>query len=313
MRPIIIGPRRQECVDARCFQSTISRGAPLCYRFYAAMIPVILRLGPITIYSYGLMMAFGFIAGDLLLTRECRRRGYNPEVASAVVVWGAIGGIVGARIYDVADNWSSYAAHPAAIAFSGAGFVWYGGLIGGIIATWLVARRYGLAFLTVADMCAPALALGQAFGRMGCQLSGDGDWGLPSKLPWAMAYPKAIVGWNADTVLRLNAHDQLVSGFYPGVRVHPTPIYEAILYVLIFLALWSCRKKAAFQGQLLYMYLIFAGAERFVVEFLRINPRVFWGLSEAQPISIAMMAGGAAAWYGSAARQPYAEHEAVQA
>lgn len=277
------------------------------------MIPVILRLGPITIYSYGLMMAFGLIAGDLVLTSECRRRGYNPELAAAVVVWGAIGGIVGAHIYDVADSWSAYVAHPAAMVFSGAGFVWYGGLIGGVIATWLVARRYAISFLTVADMCAPSLAIAQAFGRMGCQLSGDGDWGLPSKLPWAMAYPKAIVGWNLDTVLRLNAHDQLVSGFYPGVRVHPTPIYETILYVLIFLALWSWRKRASFQGQLLYMYLIFAGAERFAVEFLRINPRVFWGLSEAQLISALMMVGGTAAWYAATVRQPYVGREAVRA
>jgi phosphatidylglycerol:prolipoprotein diacylglycerol transferase len=249
--------------------------------------------------------------GDFIVTHECRRRGYNPEMANALVVWGAIGGIVGARIYDVADDWPAYAAHPASIVFSGAGFVWYGGLIGGIIATWLVARYYGISFLTVADMGAPAVVLGQAFGRMGCQLSGDGDWGLPSKLPWAMAYPKAIVGWNPETVLKLNAHGQLVSGFYPGVRVHPTPIYEAILYVLVFLALWSWRKKAAAEGQLLYMYLVFAGAARFLVEFLRINPRVLWGLSEAQLISIVMMVAGAAAWYWSAAHQPHAESRAA--
>jgi phosphatidylglycerol:prolipoprotein diacylglycerol transferase len=275
------------------------------------MIPVILRLGPITIYSYGLMMALGFIVGDFILTHECRRRGYNPEIANAIVVWGAIGGIVGARIYDVADNWPAYAANPASIVFSGAGFVWYGGLIGGIIATWLVARYYGISFLIVADMCAPPLVLGQAFGRLGCQLSGDGDWGLPSKLPWAMAYPKAIVGWNAGTVLKLDAHGQLVSGFYPGVRVHPTPIYEAILYVLVFFALWSWRKRTVANGQLLCMYLVFAGAARFLVEFLRINPRVLWGLSEAQLISIVMMAAGAAAWYWSAARHPHVESRAA--
>src|ERR1700761_3595546 len=97
------------------------------------MIPVLLRLGPLTIYSYGLMMAFGFIAGDLVLSRECRRRGFNPELASSVVVWGAIGGLVGARIYDVFDNWQAYKENPLSIVISGSGFVWYGGLIGGII------------------------------------------------------------------------------------------------------------------------------------------------------------------------------------
>jgi len=266
------------------------------------MIPVILRLGPITIHSFGLMMALGLIAGDIILSSECRRRGYSPDLANAIVVWGAISGIAGSRLYDVIDQWPDYAAHPWSIVFSGAGFVWYGGLIAGIITTWIVARRYGVAFLTVADMCAPALVLGQAFGRMGCQLSGDGDWGLPSTLPWAMAYPKAIVGWNAQTVLKLDSHNNLVSGFFPGVRVHPTPVYEVILYVAIFLVLWTLRKRPHAEGQILYLYLILASAERFLVEFLRINPRVLFGLSEAQIISVGMAAVGAIAWYWSTTR-----------
>jgi phosphatidylglycerol---prolipoprotein diacylglyceryl transferase len=264
------------------------------------MIPVILRLGPITIYSYGLMMALGFIAGDLLLSNECRRRGFSSELGTALIVWGAIGGLSGARLYDVFDNWSAYMSHPVSIVFSGAGFVWYGGLIGGIIATWLVARYYRISFLVVADMCAAPLALGMAFGRMGCQLSGDGDWGLPSRLPWAMAYPRAIVGWGPDTVLKLDSHGHLVSGFFPGVRVQPTPIYEAILYVAICCFLWSIRKKVSLAGELLYLYLILAGAARFMVEFVRINPRVLWGLSEAQIISLIMIAAGGIAWYWSA-------------
>jgi phosphatidylglycerol:prolipoprotein diacylglycerol transferase len=267
------------------------------------MIPVLLRLGPVTIYSYGLMMAFGFIVGDFVLSRECSRRGFAAELANSVVVWGAIGGIIGARLYDVFDNLPDYMAHPWSIIFSGAGFVWYGGFIGGIIATWLVARYYKISFLTLADMCAPALVAGQAFGRMGCQLSGDGDWGLPSRLPWAMAYPRAIVGWNSQTVLKLGPHGELVSGFFPGVRVHPAPIYEAILYAAIFCVLWSLRKRIGAEGGMLYLYLIFAGLARFLVEFVRINPRVFIGLTEAQLISIAMIITGAAAWYWSAARR----------
>ena len=265
------------------------------------MIPVILRLGPITIHSYGLMMALGLIAADIVLSSECRRRGYSPDLANAIVVWGAIGGIAGSRIYDVLDQWPDYAAHPWSIVFSGAGFVWYGGLIGGIIATGIVARHYGVPFLTVTDMCAPALILGQALGRIGCQLSGDGDWGLPSTLPWAMAYPKAIVGWNSQSVLTLDKYGNLVSGYFPGVRVHPAPIYETVLYVGIFLVLWSLRKRPHREGQLLYLYLILAGAARFLVEILRINPRVLFGLSEAQLISIAMIVIGALAWYFAAA------------
>jgi phosphatidylglycerol:prolipoprotein diacylglycerol transferase len=267
------------------------------------MIPIILRLGPVTIYSYGLMMALGFIVGDLLLSQECRRRGFSSELGTAVIVWGAIGGLGGARLYDVLDNWSAYINHPASIIFSGAGFVWYGGLIGGIVSSWLVARRYRVPFLTVADMCAAPLMLGMAFGRMGCQLSGDGDWGLPSTLPWAMAYPRAIVGWGPDTVLKLDDHGNLVAGFFPGVRVHPTPIYEATLYVAGFCFLWSIRKKVTLEGEVLCLYLILAGAARFMVEFVRINPRVLWGLSEAQVISLIMIAAGSMAWYWSSKRR----------
>jgi phosphatidylglycerol:prolipoprotein diacylglycerol transferase len=253
------------------------------------------------------MMALGFIVGDLLLSLECRRRGFTSDLGTSIVVWGAIGGLAGARLYDVILNWPAYMSHPASIIFSGAGFVWYGGLIGGIISTWAVAKYYRVSFLTVADLCAAPLVLGMAFGRLGCQLSGDGDWGLPSRLPWAMAYPRAIVGWSQETVLKLDSHDNLVSGFFPGVRVHPTPIYEAILYVGSFCFLWSIRKKAALEGELLYLYLILAGAARFMVEFVRINPRVLWGLSAAQIISLFMIAAGTLAWYLSAMRRTAAE------
>jgi phosphatidylglycerol---prolipoprotein diacylglyceryl transferase len=268
------------------------------------MIPVLLRLGPLTIYSYGLMMALGFIAGDVVLGRDCRRRGLSPELASALVVWGAIAGVAGSRLYDFFDNWPAYRSDPWSIVFSGSGFVWYGGLIAGIVSTWLVARYHKVRFLTVADMCAPALVLGQAFGRLGCQLSGDGDWGMPSTLPWAMAYPKAIVGWDPRTVLTVDSRGNLVSGFFEGVRVHPTPVYEAILYAAIFYVLWSLRERVNVEGRILYLYLILAGGARFLVEFVRINPRVLAGLSEAQLISAIMIVAGAIGWVWSAARQP---------
>jgi len=265
------------------------------------MIPILLRLGPIhlfghplalTIYSYGLMMALGFIAADLAIAAECRRRAIDPDYATAVVLWAAVGGLIGARLYDVFDNWQLYMADPIAIVFSGSGFVWFGGFIGGIAAAYLVSRHYRVQFGITADMCGPALAIGQALGRIGCHLSGDGDWGLPSRLPWAVAYPKAIVGWGPQTVLKLGPHHELVSGYFPGVRVHPTPIYEAILYTGVFIVLWSMRRRGGVPGRIFYLYLLLLGACRFMVEFLRINPRVFWGLSEAQLIAIAMMVTG---------------------
>lgn len=121
-------------------------------------------------------------------------------------------------------------------------------------------------------------------------------------MPWGVQYPNAIVGWNGNSVLRLDAHNHLVSAFFPGVRVHPTPIYEAIIYACIFLFLWSLRKKNRVPGRLFFLYLILAGAARFMVEFLRINPRVMLGLSEAQLIAIAMMILGATLYIYTAMR-----------
>jgi phosphatidylglycerol---prolipoprotein diacylglyceryl transferase len=276
------------------------------------MIPVLFKIGPFAIYSYGLMMAMGFLAADYVIALDFGRRGYNPEHASTLVICAAIAGLAGSRLLDVFNNLPEYLADPRSIIFSGSGFVWYGGLGGGLLAAWLVARHYRIPFLTMADVCGPALALGQAIGRIGCQLSGDGDWGLPSKLPWAMAYPRAIVGWNAQTVLTLDGRGNLISGFYPGVRVHPAPIYETILYLGVFAVLWSLRRRIQVSGRIFYLYLMLAGLCRFLVEFVRINPRILLGLSEAQLIAIAMMVIGTAAYYGSAAREPMldAEHAA---
>lgn len=259
------------------------------------MIPVLFHLGPLTVYSYGLMMALGFLAADYVIRLECIRRGLDPEYSSSIVIVGAVSGLVGSRLYAILDDLPTYLANPKLMIFSGSGFVFYGGMIGGILGAYLVSRWYRIGFAVTMDMCAPALAVGQAIGRIGCLLSGDGDWGLPSTLPWAMAYPKAIVGWNSATVLKLDEHYRLVSGFFPGVRVHPAPVYETILYLGVFAILWSMRKTSHPAGRLLYWYLVLAGGSRFLVEFVRINPRVFHGLSEAQLIATAMMIVGGVA------------------
>src|SRR5690348_7013173 len=248
------------------------------------MLPVLFKLGPITVYSYGLMMALGFLTADLVIESECRRRGIASDFASSLVVWAAIAGIAGSRLYEVIDYFPEYMANPSAIIFSGSGFVWYGGLIGGMAAAYVVSRRYGLNFLVTADMAAPALVLGHALGRIGCLLSGDGDWGVATNLPWGMSFPRAIIGWDPSHVLKLDAYGKLSSACQTvadcaQVRVHPTPIYEAILYTGVFFLLWSLRKTNRVEGRLFFLYMILAGTVRFLVEFIRINPRVFVGLS----------------------------------
>ncbi len=248
------------------------------------MYPVLLKLGPLTIYSYGLMMAIAFLTAGYLTGKELSRKGFNGDLASTLVFWAAVGGLGGARLFAILGDWQSFVADPLHSLFSGAGFVWYGGFLGGVAAVTWSMRRHRLPWLTTVDCIAPALALAHGIGRIGCQLAGDGDWGRETTLPWGMTYPNAIVGWH----------------YPPGVRVHPTPLYELILYTLIFAVLWTLRTRRHPAGTLFWWYLVLAPAARFLIEFVRINPRVVFGLTEAQMISLVLMAIGA--WRLIAAR-----------
>lgn len=242
------------------------------------MIPDVLRIGPVPIHLFGIFLALGFLAANWLLARELGRRGYAADIASSAVVWAAVGGIVGARLWLVVEHWAEFVRDPIGFLFTGSGFVFYGGLLGGAIAVTLVFRRHGVPWWEGADAAAPAIALGQAIGRIGCQLSGDGDWGTITDLPWGMAYPHAVVGWP----------------YPPGVRVHPTPIYESLAYfgVVAFL-LWR-RRRPAPAGTIFAWYLVLASGARFAVEFVRINPVVAAGLTAAQIASLVLVALGAA-------------------
>src|SRR5258708_37272192 len=128
------------------------------------MIPILLRLGPLTIYSYGLMVALGFIAADLVVASEFKRKGYDPQHVSTLVLWIALSAMVGSRILDIIDNWSNYAAHPISMITPGAGFVFYGGFIGAILVSVILARHFKIRWLTLADMCAPGIAIGHSIG-----------------------------------------------------------------------------------------------------------------------------------------------------
>lgn len=241
------------------------------------MYPVLLQFGPITIYSYGVMMALGFISAGWTLGLELQRRGKDPNLASTFVLWAAVGGLLGARILFIAEEWRAFLNDPWPLLFTGAGFVWYGGLIGGIVGVSLCIYRYGLSWGEMMDAVAPSIALGHGIGRIGCHLAGDGDWGPPTTLPWGVAYPNAIVGWD----------------FPPGVRVHPTPLYETAAYLLIFAFLWSRRAKPSATGTQFGWYLLLASTARFFLEFVRINPPLLFGLSEAQLLSIFLVSAGA--------------------
>jgi len=231
------------------------------------MFPVLLEIGRIKVYSYGLMLALGFIVGGSLFRRELKRTGMSVDLGDWIIMGALVGGILGAKIYSVIEGFKELGMASLKDFFSGAGLVWYGGLIGGTIAVFAIIRLKRAPMMRTLDLVAPLLILGYAFGRMGCFLSGDGDYGPPSDLPWAMAFPNGTV---------------------PTIeRVHPTPLYEIIICLAIFAYLWRVRKRSLHTGWMFGMYLVLSGIERFVTEFWRITPKVlFNNISMAQVLGI---------------------------
>jgi phosphatidylglycerol:prolipoprotein diacylglycerol transferase len=231
-----------------------------------------LHLGPVTLQTFGIMFALAFVAAGAIVARRLKELGKPSDWAYEMVFAALVGGIIGSRLDFVIENYDSVKDDLLGNLFSGSGLVWYGGAIGGAIAVILWAWYRGMLNLTLLDLASPGLAIGYAVGRIGCQLSGDGDYGIPWDGPWAMAYPDGTVPTE--------------------VTVHPTPIYETVAMGLVAYTLWRLRDR--FQPGLLFaLYLVFAGVERFLIEFIRRNDDVLLGLTQAQLISVAMFAAGA--------------------
>ena len=232
-----------------------------------------IHLGPLTLQTFGIMFALAFLAAGAVIARRLSEWGKPPDWAYEMVLAGLVGGVVGARLDFIVENYDLVKDDLLGNVFSGAGLVWYGGAIGGAIGVSLWAWRRGMLDLILLDICAVPLALGYAIGRIGCQLSGDGDYGVESDLPWAMAYP---------------------DGTEPTTEeVHPTPVYETLAMGLLALVLWRLRDRFA-PGVLFALYLVLAGTERLLVEFIRRNDDVVAGLTLPQLVSLAMIAAGAA-------------------
>jgi phosphatidylglycerol:prolipoprotein diacylglycerol transferase len=242
------------------------------------MIPDVLHIGPIPIHLFGIFLALAFLAAGRVAGLEFERKGWDSALASSAVVWAAVGGLAGARVWILFDAWSEFVRAPIDFLLTGGGFVFYGGLLGGALAVTVFFRRHGIPWLRGADAVAPAIVLAQAIGRLGCQAAGDGDWGRETTLPWGMAYPYAVVGWDKP----------------PGVRVHPTPLYEAAAYLAIFAVLWRMRREPLRDGAIIALYAVLTGVARFLVEFVRTNAPVAGGLTEAQLASLALVAVGGA-------------------
>ncbi len=236
------------------------------------MKPEVHLLG-ISIKTFGVMFALGFLACGGLVARRLRELGKPVDWAYEIVFAALLGGVVGARGYYLIQNYSQVKHDLFGSIFSGSGLVWYGGAIGGAIGVVAWMRWRNVLELRMFDMCATALALGYAIGRIGCQVSGDGDYGIRSSLPWAMGYP----------------HGTLPTP--PGVTVQPTPIYETVAMCLIAYLLWQLRDRVR-PGVVFASYLVLSGLERFLVEFIRRNNEVLAGLTSPQLESIALLTAG---------------------
>ncbi|MBI4490572.1 MAG: prolipoprotein diacylglyceryl transferase [Deltaproteobacteria bacterium] len=244
------------------------------------MYPVLFHIGPFTIYSLGVLWALAAVCAGWVVRLELKRYRFNPELASSMVFAAAAGGLVGARGLLILEEWSNFIRAPWDFIFGGAGFSWYGGFFGGALAATWVVRRHGIPWLKAADISAPALALGYGIGRIGCFLAGDATWGKVTDVSWAMAFPNAIFGWV----------DPLTGVPYsPGVKVHPTQLYELIQSLVVFSILWPLRNRGYQDGTIFWLYLILAGSMRFAVEFLRANPVIALGMTEYQWISLALV------------------------
>ncbi|MGB7023294.1 MAG: prolipoprotein diacylglyceryl transferase [Candidatus Acidiferrales bacterium] len=274
------------------------------------MMPFI-HIGPVVLASYGLCVGIAMLISYFVLAKDMQRRAIQAP-ADLMVAVPCIAGLVGAKLYHVLETPRDLFTDPK-ILISQYGFAWFGGFLGGLIAFVLLARHYRIPLREIFDAASPAAALGYGLGRMGCLISGDGDYGIPTSLPWGMSFPHGLVPTTQ--------------------RVHPTPIYELIVAIFIFWWLWklggrqvqiatraetvsgakvgdhSTQKKLKRNstdtnrwpphGEVFAQYLILTGVARFLVEFIRINPRSFFGMTNAQAAALAsILIGAALLWRG---------------
>ena len=222
--------------------------------------PILFKVGPLNVYSFGLMMGIGFLVANYALVKEFTRKGLTANFANRLTIIAIVFGIAGSKILSLIEDWGSFMNDPIGMALSPGGLTWYGGFVLAALIIWWDVRKRKIKFLRVADAFAPALILGYGIARIGCHLSGDGDYGMPTNLPWGVDYSKGIV----PPSFALRDFPVLTSKFPGGVvpdniLLHPTPLYEFLACMVIFLFLWRLRKTVRPDGCLFSIYLSLAG------------------------------------------------------
>jgi phosphatidylglycerol:prolipoprotein diacylglycerol transferase len=254
------------------------------------------------------MMFLAFMVAGFVHRSEMRRVGLDPEITWDLLFWAVVGGIVGAKGYYLLLYWDRTLEDPAAAIFARGGLVWYGGFImAALLVAWQVKKR-GLDFRQQVDLVAPSLAIGYGIGRMGCFLVGD-DYGRPTDGPFGIAFPQGAPPSTVENLERqfgVTVDPAMVEKYGDVIPVHPTQLYEVGMSTLIFFILWRLRDHRHGAGWLGALWLVMAGLERFLVEFLRAKDDRFLGpLTLAQMISLGLVglgvAGMMATWSGEPA------------
>jgi phosphatidylglycerol---prolipoprotein diacylglyceryl transferase len=224
------------------------------------------------------------------------------QLMGTLIAWAAIAGIIGAKVFDNLEYWDRFMEDPIQNLLSFSGLTFYGGLICGAIAVLYISGKNGIKAIHMCDISAPGLMLAYGVGRIGCQLSGDGDWGINNLNPkpnwlswapdwvWSFKYPHNVIN---EGVLIPGCEGKFC--YELALPVYPTPLYEAVACILLFFFLWSIRKKITIPGVLFSIYLILNGLERFFVEMIRVNSKYHVGsfsFTQAELISTLLVLGG---------------------
>lgn len=234
------------------------------------MYPFI-HIGHYSIGTFGILLWLAAVSGCWVLHKNFQRKGVKADAIN-VTALVTVAGIVGAKLWHVLESPHLLMQVPLQLLLDRAGFAWFGGLVAAILVLMWQGRVAKVGALGMLDLAAPAAAVGYGVGRIGCLTSGDGDYGIPTSLPWGVSFPHGLV---------------------PTLqKVQPTPVYEFIVALLIALYLWRRGRTEKPTGIITGEYLIWTGLARFLVEFIRINPKIYFGMSNAQVASIGSMIAG---------------------
>ena len=249
------------------------------------MYPLLFELGPLSIYSYGVLLATAYIVGLRFALRRADQAGLNGQRVMDLGILIIISALVGAKLMLFAVEFDRFTSDPAQLlVLLKSGGVYYGGLLLAVPVSWWYIFNYQLPFWITCDLFAPGIALGQAVGRMGCLLAGC-CYGQATEIPWGITFTNTLAAANVGTPL--------------GVALHPTQLYEALAMLLVLgVLLASERYWRSFPGRTFWTYLLLYGLARFVIEFYRGDPRglVFDAVPTSQflsalivPISLSML------------------------